>query len=269
MIQPDGCTSRVIGHLLTLGLNTRLILNMRSTHDDSNSKKSETTEAKPNRSPHASPETAERILSAAVKEFAEHGFTKTTIRGIASAAGVSPGLVIHHFGSKQGLRTACDDHVFEAITDTKARNVEYAAFAVQAMFEDPAMATNLDYLMKSLLDPSEHGQRYFEHYIDLVEDYIAHGFAGYTFRRSDDLRGQAATIATLALAPSLLEHRLQTSLGTNDTAGTMTRLAPHLLDLYLNGALATVPGDTATESTESPGPTESHEPTDHPGGDQP
>ncbi|WP_241211309.1 hypothetical protein [Brevibacterium aurantiacum] len=59
---------------------------------------------------------------------------------------------------------------------------------------------NINYLMKSLLDPSEHGQRYFEHYISLVEDYIAHGFAGYVFRQSEDPRGQAATIATLALA---------------------------------------------------------------------
>ena len=260
---------------------------MRSTHGDSNSKKSG-TEKKPdpagprsNRSPHSSPETAERILTAAIQEFAEHGFAKTTIRSIASTAEVSPGLVIHHFGSKQGLRTACDDHVFDAIIDTKSRNVEYASFAVQAMFEDPAMTTNLNYLMKSLLDPSEHGQRYFEHYIDLVESYIAHGFAGYTFRQSDDRRGQAATIATLALAPSLLEHRLQTSLGTNDTAGTMTRLAPHLLDLYLNGALATVP-DGANLSDMAAGPSDgngdgnaamtpdssdSSEPTDPLGGD--
>lgn len=258
---------------------------MRSTYDDSNSKKSgaekksEPAGTRPSRSPNSSPETAERILNAAIQEFAEHGFTKTTIRAIASTAGVSPGLVIHHFGSKLSLRTACDDHVFEAITDTKARNVEYAYFAVQAMFEDPTMTTNLSYLMKSLLDPSEHGQRYFDHYIDLVESYIAHGFAGYTFRQSDDPRGQAATIATLALAPSLLEHRLQASLGTNDTAGTMTRLAPHLLDLYLNGTLATIP-DNANFSDAGPGPSagdadgtsgssESPESTDPLGGDQP
>ncbi|MCF2573441.1 TetR/AcrR family transcriptional regulator [Brevibacterium sp. UCMA 11754] len=214
---------------------------MRSTHDDSSSKKSETTAARPNRSPHVSPETAERILSAAVKEFSEHGFTKTTIRSIASAAGVSPGLVIHHFGSKEGLRTACDDHVFAAIAESKAQNAEYAVHAMQMIFDDPDMSTKIDYLMKSLLDPSEHGQRYFEHYVDLVEDYISHGFAGYAFRQSDDPRGQAATIATLALSPSILAQRLQTSLGTNSTAETMTRLAPHLLDLYLNGVLSATP----------------------------
>jgi AcrR family transcriptional regulator len=214
---------------------------MRSTTPDSDSR----------RSPHSSPETAERILSAAVAEFAEHGFTKTTIRGVAAAAEVSPGLVIHHFGSKEGLRSACDDHVFEAITDAKAKNAGYAAMAVQMMFNDPEMTTAVDYLIKSLLDPSDHGQRYFDHYVDLVESYITDGFAGYTFRQSEDSRGQAAMIAVMALAPSLLNQRLQANLGTADTTSTMTRLAPHLLDLYQHGALETVPDDSEMGEEES------------------
>ncbi|GAA1861826.1 TetR family transcriptional regulator [Brevibacterium marinum] len=236
---------------------------MRSTYDESKPKK-QTAEQTPGaagtkatRSPNASPETATAIRTAAIEQFSAHGFAKSTIRSIASAAGVSPGLVIHHFGSKEGLRTACDNHVFDAIAEAKAANAAYAAHAMQMIFEDPSMALNINYLMKSLLDPSEHGQRYFEHYVDLVEGYIAHGFAGYTFRQSEDPRGQAATIATLALAPAMLEHRLQSSLGTNDTAETMTRLAPHLLDLYLNGALDAIPDDAYTD------------PTDPSGGDQP
>ncbi|UVI35773.1 TetR/AcrR family transcriptional regulator [Brevibacterium spongiae] len=208
---------------------------MRSTSSDFSSR----------RSPNSSPETAERILSAAVAEFARHGFTKTTIRAVAAAAEVSPGLVIHHFGSKEGLRSACDDHVFEAITDSKAKNAGYAAMAVQMMFDDPKMTTALDYLIKSLLDPSDHGQRYFDHYVNLVESYITEGFAGYAFRQSEDTRGQAATIAVMALAPSLLDQRLQANLGTADTTATMTRLAPHLLDLYQHGVLETIPDDSA------------------------
>ncbi|SDS02483.1 regulatory protein, tetR family [Brevibacterium siliguriense] len=207
---------------------------MRSSDPDSDSR----------RSPNSSPETAEKILSAAVAEFAHHGFTKTTVRGIAAAAEVSPGLVIHHFGSKDGLRSACDEHVFERIAESKAKNAGYAAMAVQMMFDDPEMSTAVDYLVKSLLDPSEHGQRYFDHYVDLVETYITDGFAGYTFRQSEDPRGQAATIAVMALAPSILEHRLHSVLGTEDTTGMMTRLAPHLLDLYLHGALESVPEDS-------------------------
>ncbi|MGO0604515.1 MAG: TetR/AcrR family transcriptional regulator [Brevibacterium sp.] len=218
---------------------------MRSTKPDS----------QPTRSPNSSPETAQRILSAAVREFAEHGFTKTTVRGIAAAAGVSPGLVIHHFGSKEALRTACDDHVFETISESKAQNAGYAVMAVQMMFDDPEMRTALDYLVKSLLDPSEHGQRYFDHYVDLVESYLVEGFAGYTFRRSEDSRGQAATIAVMALAPSILDQRLRSNLGTGDVTATMTRLAPHLLDLYMNGVLETVPDQSgATAEADSPTP---------------
>ena len=214
--------------------------------------RSKKSEAPPTRSPHSSPETAEKILSAAIAEFAEHGFTKTTVHSIATAAGVSPGSVIHHFGSKEDLRSACDDHVFERITESKAQNTGYKSMAVQMMFDDPEMSTAVDYLVKSLLDPSEHGQRYFDHYVDVVESYIAAGFAGYTFRQSEDARGQAATLAVMALAPSMLDKRLQANLGTTDTTGTMTRLAPHLLDLYQHGVLETVP----PEDTDDPPPGE-------------
>src|SRR5699024_1612577 len=100
--------------------------------------------------------------------------------------------------SKEDLRSACDDHVFERITESKAQNAGYKSMAVQMMFDDPEMSTAVDYLVKSLLDPSEHGQRYFDHYVDVVESYIAAGFAGYTFRQSagytfrqsEDARGQ-------------------------------------------------------------------------------
>ena len=219
---------------------------MRSTQPDSH----------PTRSPNSSPETARTILTAAVGEFARQGFTKATVRSIASAAGVSPGLVIHHFGSKEALRSACDDHVFETISESKAQNAGYATMAVSMMFDDPEMKTSLDYLVKSLLDPSDHGQRYFDHYVDLVEDYLVEGFAGYVFRQSEDTRGQAATIAVMALAPSILDFRLQSTLGTSDTSSTMVRLAPHLLDLYLNGVLAATPEGAP-------------DPDDLSGGDQP
>lgn len=56
-----------------------------------------------------------RIRDAALEQFAERGFEGATIRGIAEAAGVSPGLVQHHFGSKEGLRQACDDAVLELV----------------------------------------------------------------------------------------------------------------------------------------------------------
>ncbi|WP_246064112.1 TetR/AcrR family transcriptional regulator [Nonomuraea longispora] len=54
-----------------------------------------------------------RIRDAALRQIGEHGFERATIRGIADAAGVSSGLVRHHFGSKQALREACDDYLLK------------------------------------------------------------------------------------------------------------------------------------------------------------
>jgi AcrR family transcriptional regulator len=47
--------------------------------------------------------TEARILASASRLFVERGYERTTIRAIAGAAGVDGGLVMHYFGSKQGL----------------------------------------------------------------------------------------------------------------------------------------------------------------------
>jgi len=44
-----------------------------------------------------------RILAEARRLFAEHGYDRTTIRAVATAAGVDAGLVMHYFGSKDLL----------------------------------------------------------------------------------------------------------------------------------------------------------------------
>lgn len=50
--------------------------------------------------------TREAILDAARRAFAEHGYQRATIRGVADLAGVDPALVHHYFGTKQGLFVA-------------------------------------------------------------------------------------------------------------------------------------------------------------------
>ncbi|WP_030456981.1 TetR family transcriptional regulator [Herbidospora cretacea] len=49
------------------------------------------------------PQTREAILEAAIASFVESGYAATTIRGVARAADVDPALVMHFFGSKDGL----------------------------------------------------------------------------------------------------------------------------------------------------------------------
>lgn len=51
-------------------------------------------------------DTRGEVLAAARTEFAEHGYERATVRGIARAAGVDPALVHHYFGSKERLFVA-------------------------------------------------------------------------------------------------------------------------------------------------------------------
>ncbi|MFE1954627.1 TetR family transcriptional regulator [Streptomyces sp. NPDC059524] len=54
----------------------------------------------------------ERILDAAREEFAERGYEKTSVRGIAKAAGVDSALVHHYFGTKEAVFAASVEVAF-------------------------------------------------------------------------------------------------------------------------------------------------------------
>ena len=54
-----------------------------------------------------------RILATALRLFAARGAAATSLREVAREAGVAPGLVVHHFGGKDGLRGAVDEFVVD------------------------------------------------------------------------------------------------------------------------------------------------------------
>lgn len=60
-----------------------------------------------------------RIRDAAIRRFAEEGMT-ASLRAIASDADVSAALILHHFGSRAGLRKACDEYVHSEVLRAKS-----------------------------------------------------------------------------------------------------------------------------------------------------
>ncbi|MFI2783567.1 TetR/AcrR family transcriptional regulator [Streptomyces sp. ALB3] len=59
------------------------------------------------------PDARTRILEAARTEFAGRGYDRTTVRGIARAAGVDAALVHHYFGTKDEVFAAAVEVSFE------------------------------------------------------------------------------------------------------------------------------------------------------------
>ena len=100
--------------------------------------------------------------------FAERGYTEVTVRQIASAAGVSPALVIHHYGSKEQLRAVLDERVaafVESMLAELARvQEEGASTSVAELFADrlerePVLA---GYVRRLLCDGGPAGAALFE-----------------------------------------------------------------------------------------------------------
>ncbi|MEU6406917.1 TetR family transcriptional regulator [Streptomyces sp. NPDC046985] len=61
--------------------------------------------------------TRARILTAAREEFSERGYDKTSVRGIAKAAGVDSALVHHYFGTKEQMFEAAIEAAVAPVLD--------------------------------------------------------------------------------------------------------------------------------------------------------
>lgn len=55
------------------------------------------------RKPRNAEDTRERVLAAARDQFAEHGYNGTSLALISQKSGISDGLILHHFRTKENL----------------------------------------------------------------------------------------------------------------------------------------------------------------------
>ncbi len=110
----------------------------------------------------------ERIRNAALKSSATYGTSTTSLRAVAAAAGVSVGLVQHHFGTKACLVKAVDDHVLGLViaaiapplAEPPADSIaEMGSRVTRIVAEQPDI---VDYLGRALIDGSPLGTTIFD-----------------------------------------------------------------------------------------------------------
>ena len=140
--------------------------------------------------------TPARIRDAAIELFGSRGFD-VGVRAIAEAAGVSPGLVIHHFGSKDGLRKACDDYIAEEIRSEKSeaiRSTDAATWLAQVA-EIESYAPMMAYLVRSMQTGGELARHLWQTMIRNTESYLDDGVRAGTIRPSRDPAARAKYLA--------------------------------------------------------------------------
>jgi TetR/AcrR family transcriptional regulator, regulator of cefoperazone and chloramphenicol sensitivity len=117
---------------------------------------------------------AERIRAAALRVLADHGVNATSFRMIADAAGVSIGLIQHHFGSKGRLIEAVDEYVLSAVREVvesaplpppPADALAEAGRRIVSLFaEHPDV---VDYLGRALVEGGAIGTMVFDGLVDI------------------------------------------------------------------------------------------------------
>ena len=116
-----------------------------------------------------------RIRNAALEGFATRGVSATSIRDVAAAAGVSPGLVQHHFGTKDGLRRAVDEYVVAVAVEAFANLVSEDSQEAWAAMGDLVTAwvsenrVALRYLARGLSEGDEEASRILETLLEIAE----------------------------------------------------------------------------------------------------
>jgi AcrR family transcriptional regulator len=163
--------------------------------------------------------TKARIRDAAIDCFAEHGVAATTARKVASAAGVSPGLVIHHFESMDGLRRACDDHVVSIIGQRKREAMSSGpSFDALAALRSSEFDSLPGYLAAVLVDDSPAVERLVDEMARDAEAYMAEGVAAGNLLPSSDPRSRAVLLTVWNLGALVLHRHLDRMLGVDLTS---------------------------------------------------
>lgn len=155
--------------------------------------------------------------------------TGTSLKLVAAEAGVSQALIVHHFGSKEGLREACDRRVIDAIR-TQIRASAGAGGQVdvlEAFRRHEGQAWALPYLARAL---TEGGDSVVALVDELAEASVAATdqlVADGLYKPSAHPRERALVLVVWSLGAVALHRHVERLLGA-DLTGEPRDLVPYL-----------------------------------------
>ena len=154
-----------------------------------------------------------RIRDAAIDLFTDRGFGPATIRDIAQAAGVSSGLLRHHFGSKDGLREACDEYAMARLGELRGQMLKDGRLTDQAFMGTvhPVAMRLQAYLVRSMVDNQTPAM--FQRMVEAGEDWLTG-----TEIKTADPRAYSAVLVAMQMGMFLLRDQIGQAIGTDLSA---------------------------------------------------
>ena len=168
--------------------------------------------------------TEARILDAAAQIFLAAGYERTTIRAVASAAGVDAGLVMHYFGSKQELfRQVIDAAPVPDVSGAPGQAAEQILATLTDRLANEPVASLA--LLRSMLTSPE------------AASAVSAAVARYQAQiaqaiPADDASLRAAIISAITLGVMVSRHLIKSDeLATADPARVISLLRPCMISL--------------------------------------
>lgn len=180
-----------------------------------------------------------RIRDAALLLFGRDGYAATSVRKVAEEAGVSAALVIHHFGSKEALRAACDAYVSRELVETGQADLERDLVGTMRewLTDMDRHRPAFDYLVRMLTsEDSAAGAALFDALLAQTQTMLDASVAGGVTRESQDRTAQAVMLATTALAPLVMGSHVGRALGGSGfDASVLARYMIPVLEVFTRG----------------------------------
>ena len=199
--------------------------------------------------------TPARIRDAAIQVVAERGVAGLSARGTAEVAGVSPALVIHHFGSMDALRVACDEHVAAVIRQRKqAALASGPQLDVLAILRDTDMGPLTGYLAAVLTEESPAVATRVDDLVSDAEGYLQNGVDSGMLQPSHDPHGRAVILTLWGLGVLVLNQHLKRLLGVDlvapgaDLSTSIGAYARPIYEIYSRGVFSPAFAATAREA---------------------
>ncbi len=205
------------------------------------------------------------IRATALRLFAAEGPDAVSVRRIAGETGVSPALVLHHFGSKAGLREAVDHDVAGQLDelvagDGAAEIAEVFAHGSPASFAEvfarafPPDSPVPAYLRRLLLAADPAGTALFRRWFEASQQLLDHLTEAGHARESADPDVRAAFLLASDLALLVLREPLTAAIGFDPMSEDgLTRWSAEAATVFRQGVLVHPPDDPTPPDPATPG----------------
>jgi AcrR family transcriptional regulator len=179
-----------------------------------------------------------RIRNAALELFGAEGVARVSLRAVAARAEVSHALVLHHFGSKEGLRKECDAYVISLVRGGPGIEVLDDVAGLGALLEAGAGVRR--YLARAFLDGTPEAAALFDEIVETTGRWLEQGVQEGWAQPSEDPRARAAIYVTWLLAPLAFGEHLSRVLGVADLHDTDATLqySRAAIEMFTRGVFA-------------------------------